>query len=176
MSEKKASLIPGIILIVLGLWFLVRRFPYLSDYSFQIYPILLILFSIFLFVEAARRHHNGALFWGSVILVIGGFFCLRNYGIIPYFYADEYWPIFLVALGIGFIAMFIYHPNDWGLIIPAALFLFFGVVFSLRTFHGYFWHWADLITDYWPVVLIIIGVGVFLGAFRHRSNPIEDRN
>ena len=173
MTEKRGSLIPGILFIVLGSWLFIRRFYFFKSYSYHIYPILLILFAIFLFIETIRRGHSGALFWGIVILVIGGFYFLRNFEIIPYFYIDEYWPIFLLALGMGFIALFIYHPRDWGVIIPAALFLFFGIGFSLNTFNGYFWRWEHILENYWPVILIIVGLGVLVGGLKRKPKELE---
>lgn len=168
MTDKKGSLVPGILFIVVGLWLFARRFHFLSPYSFHIYPILLLLFALFLFIETGRRRHSGPLFWGVVILIIGGFYSLRNYEIIPHFYLDEYWPIFLVAPGMGFFALFVFHPRDWGVLIPAVLFLFFGVGFSLQTFNGYFWEWERIMVTYWPVILIIIGLGIFLGGVQRK--------
>ena len=170
MAEKKSSLVPGVLFIVLGLWMFARRFPFLEPHSFHIYPVLVILFAGFLLFETARRRHSTALFWGVVILVVGAFFCLRNYGIISYYYADEYWPVFMFALGLGFLALFIFRPRDWGVLIPAGLFLFFGGILSMRMFHGYFWRWEDIIEEYWPVVLIVIGIGVLAGGLLRPSN------
>jgi hypothetical protein len=165
MVENKRSLIPGILFIVIGLWLFARRFFFFTPYWICIYPIILIFFAILLFIETSRRHHSGSLFWGVVLLSVGGFFFLRNFGIIPYFYADEYWPIFLLCLGMGFIALYILNPRDWGIIIPAGLFLFFGIGFSLHTFHAYFWGWERFIENYWPMILIVIGLGVLIRGF-----------
>lgn len=165
MVEKKGSLIPGILFIVIGLWLFARRFFFFTPYWIRIYPIILIFFAVLLFIETSRRNHSGSLFWGVVLLSVGGFFFLRNFAIIPYFYADEYWPIFLLSLGMGFIALFVLNPRDWGIIIPAGLFLFFGIGFSLHTFHTYFWGWERFIENYWPMILILIGLGVLIRGF-----------
>lgn len=168
MIEKKASLVPGILLIAVGLWLFVNRINVLSYYSFRIYPILMILFAVFLFEEAVRRRHSGALFWGVVVFLVGGFFLLRNFEIIPHFYAEEYWPIFLIAMGFGFITKFVFNPKDWGVLIPGGLFLFFGIGFSMRTLSGYFWRWEYIVEDYWPVILIVIGAAVLLSGLRKK--------
>jgi peptidoglycan/LPS O-acetylase OafA/YrhL len=170
MDEKKSSLIPGVLFIVLGLWLFARRFPFLEHHSFQIYPVLLVLFAGFLLYEMSRRRNTSALFWGVVVLVVGAFFFLRNYGVVSYYYADEYWPVFIFALGLGFLALFIYRPRDWGVLIPAGIFLFFGGILCIRLFHGYFWHWEDIIEQYWPVLLIVIGIGVLAGGLLRPSN------
>ena len=160
MAERQKSLVPGVLLIIIGLWLLAHRFFYFNLHWFRVYPVVLILFAALLFVETFRRHHSGALFWGVVVFVVGVFFALRNFEIIPYYYADEYWPVFMMAMGLGFLALFVFRPGDWGVLIPAGIFLFFGTAFALRTFGLWFWGWGRFLENYWPVVLIFIGVGV----------------
>ena len=147
MTEKKKSLTPGIVMILIGLWYLMRRTIFIDPYWKQVYPFILILWAVFLIIETIRRHQSGTLFWGSTILFVGLFFLVRNYGIIDFYSAEEYWPIFLLALGCGFVASFIFHPDDWGLLIPASLCIFFGIGFSLQTLHGLFWRWEFIIDN-----------------------------
>ncbi len=173
MTEKKGSLLPGIVFIIVGLWLFARRFHFFSPHSYRIYPILLICFALFLFFETIRRRHSGALFWGVVMLVVGGFYFLRNFEIIPHFYIDEYWPIFLLALGLGFITLFIYHPRDWGVLIPGVLFLFFGMGFSLRSIDEFFWRWEHILENYWPIILIVIGLGVFMSGLQRNPKELD---
>ncbi len=170
MAAKKGSLVPGVLLVTIGLWIFARNFRFSHDFAFQLYPILLVVFALFLFVETIRRRNSNALFWGIAILVVGGFFLLRNFDIIPYFYVDEYWPIFLVALGLGFVGLFAFNPRDWGVLIPACIFLFFGVGFTFNTFHVFSWRWERSIEHYWPVILIIIGLGIFLNGLPKRQD------
>jgi len=170
MADKKGSLIPGVLLILIGLWFLARRFIFFTSHWMQIYPLMLLFFAGFLIIETFRGHRSGALFWGITFFFIGLFFLFRNYGIIRYYYADEYWPIFLLALGCGFLALFILNPKEWGLVIPASVFIFLGIGFSLQTFNRLFWGWENFIDRYWPVILIIIGLGVLIDGFQKRNS------
>ena len=165
MSERKASLVPGVLLIVIGTWIFLQRFFHLSFYWFRVYPVLLVLFGGFLIYHTFARRRSGGLFCGVVLLILGAFFFLRNFDFIPYFYADEYWPLFLVASGLGFVALFMFDPKEWGVLIPAGFLLFFGVGFSMRTFHGYFWGWDRFVETYWPAVLILIGAAVLVRGF-----------
>lgn len=169
MAAKKGSIIPGVLLVTIGLWIFSRNLRYSHDLAFQVYPILLMVFALFLFIETYRRHNSNALFWGIVIFVVGGFYLLRNYDLIPYFYIEEYWPIFLVALGLGFVGLFAFNPKDWGVLIPACIFLFFGAGFSLNSLHSFPWRWERYLENYWPVILIIIGLGIFLNGFTKRQ-------
>ena len=162
MADSKRSIVPGVLLIMIGLWFLTREYFYDTSYWEKSYPIILILFAAFLIWDAIRRNHSSALFWGVVLISLGTFFLARNYNLIPYFYSDEYWPIFLLAMGFGFVSLFVFQPRDWGVLIPAAIFLFFGFGFSFENFRGYFWDYEHFVENYWPIIIIFIGIGVIL--------------
>lgn len=162
MIEKRNSFIPGILFILIGLVFLAKRVFDIDFFWPRLYPILMGFIGVILIIEMARQKRSGPLFWGVILITLGSFFFARNYDIIPYFYVDEYWPVFMLALGLGFVAMFLYNPRDWGSLIPAALFLFFGLGFSMRTFHGYAWGLDRFVETYWPFILVIIGGGIVI--------------
>ena len=171
MAKSKNSVIPGVILILVGSWFLSRRFFEMEPFWEKSYPILMILISCLLIWRFIQKHHSGTLFWSIVLMVLGAFFLLRNYDVITYFYVDEYWPIFLIALGLGFVSLFIYQPHDWGGLIPGSICLFFGLVFSFHNFQGFFWGYDNVIANYWPAILIFIGSGIIIsGLLRPSGN------
>lgn len=169
MSTHKHSIWPGLILIIIGALLLIHK---LTPYSFgwyELYPLILIGLGLLFFASIVHKRDKGAVFPGTIVLLLGLFFFLRNYDIIPYYYMREVWPIFLIILGIAFLAIFITKPADWGVLIPAGIFLFLGIVFLLRKFHIIYWDIWDIIADYWPVILIIIGGGIILGALKRQS-------
>jgi hypothetical protein len=169
MSNHKHSIWPGLILIIIGALLLVHK---LTPYSFgwyEIYPLILIALGALIFVSVIGKRDKGAVFFGTIFFLLGLFFFLRNYDIIPYYYMREVWPTFLIILGLAFGSIFITKPSDWGVLIPAGIFLFLGVVFLLRKLHVIYWDIGDIIADYWPVILIIIGGGIILGALKRSS-------
>ena len=168
MSTHKHSIWPGLILIIIGALLLIHK---LTPYSFgwyELYPLILIGLGLLFFASIVHKRDKGAVFPGTIVLLLGLFFFLRNYDIIPYYYM-RVWPMFLIILGISFLAIFITKPADWGVLIPAGIFLFLGTVFLLRKFHIIYWDIWDIIADYWPVILIIIGGGIILGALKRQS-------
>jgi len=175
MSTHKHSIWPGLILILIGALLLVHK---LSPYSFgwyEIYPLILMGLGALLFVSVPGKRDKGAVFPGTILFLLGLFFFLRNYDVIPYYYMREVWPIFLIILGLAFVAIFITKPRDWGVLIPAGIFLFLGVVFLLRKFYIIYWDVWDIVSDYWPVILIIIGGGIILGSLkRHQQCCSEE--
>ena len=94
---------------------------------------------------------------------------LRNLEVIPYFYADEYWPVFLLAFGFGFLVHFIIKPAEWGVLIPAFLLILWGTS-SLHILHDMFWGWDFTIRRFWPVLLILIGGGIVISSARQNKN------
>ncbi len=170
MVQKKNSIIPGIFLIFIGFWLFSRQSSYLSFHWDKIYPVFLCALGLLLITEFFWRRQSGNIFWGVISLVLGIFFILRNFDIIPYFYADEYWPVFMAAIGIGLMLLFLLNPKDWGILVPACLFLFFGVGFFVHIINGSYWAWADFLKHYWPVIFIFIGLTLIFHSMINSSN------
>ena len=155
---RKSPILPGFLLIATGLILLLNRWdPFLFDRRSMI-PLVILLFSAVLFVDGLRIKHSGRAFWGSVLLVCGAFFFVRNHRILPLFFFDEYWPILLIATGVGCFTLFIIRPSRWGLLIPSLLLLFFGIRFSLITFGLSRYGIDEWMDTYWPGLIILVGI------------------
>ena len=164
MSSSKTSLFPGILLIIIGSLLLIHRLDiFYFDWQ-QTYPLVFILVGIMLFVSYFANHNNNSVFWGTIITLAGIFFFLRNYHYIEYYYMDEAWPIFMIILGIAFLVLFAIKPQDWGVLIPAGIFLFLGTSFLMRNLR--LWCAQEIIRRYWPLLLILIGAGVILSSLK----------
>jgi len=158
MNQSKTSYLPGIFLIILGGILLIHQLDIFYFSWSQIYPVIFLLLGLYLYASLFTRKSAGAVFWGTVFFLLGLFFSLRNYDIIDYYYMYDLWPILLLIFGIAFIALFILKPEDWGVLIPAGILLFFGSVFLLRNLH--LWQAQEIIEQYWPIILILIGLGI----------------
>jgi len=171
MTEKQRSVIPGIMLVVVGVLFLLHQMGVFFLRWRNLYPILMLTLGLLLFISLPRREDKGVIFPATVLTILGAFFMLRNFDIFSfdyYFYnPGHFWPIFLVAFGVGFIALFQVRRNDWGLLVPGGIMTFLGVVFFLRELGFYFW---DDLVDYWPVVLILIGCAMILKSLKQPSD------
>jgi uncharacterized membrane protein HdeD (DUF308 family) len=170
MSEKKNSYIPGLILIIIGVVLLLHQLNVLYLNWRQIYPILLLILGGLFFVSVKTKDDKGAVFPGTVLIVLGLFFLVRNYGYFSfdyYFYEfEDFWPIFLVAVGLGFVAMYFFKPQDWAVLIPGGILLLFGIIFFLRVTGAFYW--KDF-AGYWPVILIAIGISMVINSMRHKT-------
>lgn len=171
-ESKKASLFPGIFLIFFGAILLLNKIiPDLISWR-HIYPVTLIGLGLWWLLSAGCYHKKdkGGIFPGTILFFIGLFFLLRNFDIVPYYYVRDIWPIFLIIFGLGFVASFFAKPTDWGVLIPGAIFLFLGVFFLLKMYYIIDWELWELIGDYWPVLLILIGGSIILGSLRRKTN------
>jgi len=169
MRIRKPSILPGLILIIIGAILLLHKLDIFNVGWYEIYPLILMGIGILFFTSIIGKNQKGAVFPGTILFLLGMFYFLRNYEIIPYYYMREVWPVFLLILGLAFFAIFLTKPDDWGVLIPAAVFVLLGVSFLLREFHIISWNAWDVVGDYWPIILIIIGAGVILGSLRKKQ-------
>jgi len=174
MSTHKHSLWPGLFLILIGAILLVHKLVPYSFGWYEIYPLIFIGLGILLFISILGKRDKGAVFPGTFLFFLGLFFFLRNYDIIPYLYRLEVWPIFLIILGLAFLVFFFTKPSNWGTLIPAGIFLFLGIVFLLDRLHIVYLDIWNILADYWPVVLIIIGGGIILGSLKRHQWRTEE--
>ncbi len=169
MAKDERSFWPGVILIALGTYFLLRRLDLIDIRWYETYPFILLILGGLFMTNAVVKKERGAVFPGTVLLVLGAFFFLRNFNLLPFgfylFDLEDYWPVFLLAFGLGFVVLFFFKGEDWGLLIPGGLLLFFGAVILLRNLRVFYWrHFSD----YWPVVLIVIGLAIVVNSLRRR--------
>lgn len=170
MTTHKHSIWPGLILIVIGALLLANRLVPYSIGWYEIYPLILMALGALIFISVIGKKDKGPVFFGTFLFLLGLFFFLRNFDIIPYYYLREVWPIILIILGLSFVSIFITKPSDWGVLIPGGIFLFPGIAFLLRKLHIIYLDIGDLIADYWPMILIIIGGGIIMGALRRQPH------
>ncbi|MFQ5640281.1 MAG: LiaI-LiaF-like domain-containing protein [bacterium] len=170
MEKREKSFTPGVILIVIGLYFLLDQLNLFHFSWREIFPVALLLLGSLFLVSIFTRKDKSAAFPATVLLVLGAFYFLRNFDLLPYdFYLyrmRDYWPVFLIAFGLGFIVLFLLNTHDWGLMIPGGLLLFFGVTFLLDKIG--FLYWDDFV-EYWPVILIAIGTGIVVANLRKKA-------
>ncbi len=166
MSTRKPSLLPGLILIIIGAVLLVNK---LTSYYVgwdEIYPIILIIIGILIFKAVLKKRDKGGIFFGTLLFLLGSYFLLRNYDFISYRYVREVWPIILMILGLSFLSVSMFYPKDWVSLIPGAMFLFIGGIIYLKRLDLIYFDLGEIISDYWPVTLIIIGGAIVFGALK----------
>ncbi len=167
MEESRKSFLPGIALIAVGTILLLQRMDLISFRWRDLYPLLMLAISGTLYAMAYFKDDKKSSFPAGILLVLGVFFFLRNYDLFSFdfyfYYPGEFWPIFLLAIGFGYISRFLFDRSAVNLLVPAAIWFGLGVLFMLG--HAGFLHRIRLRT-YWPLILIAVGAGLVISNLR----------
>ena len=171
--KRSSSIWPGVVLIVLGVIFLVDRLNWFYlDWSI-LWPSLLILLGIYFYARTARD--SGAVFAGTLFFFSGLAFLFKNEGWFYGYVHFGFGGILLAILGLAFIALFVAKPENWGVLIPGVFFVFLGGVIWADQTGLISWYTRRQLLHLWPVLLILIGIGIIVGALisNKKSDPTE---
>lgn len=146
---SRARMIPGLILIVIGIALLLMQF-----FRFGPGQFLLLLGLVFLIPYVLTRSY-GLLIPGCILAGIG-------LGLI--FETSEQTSVTVpIGLGLGFIAIFVIQlvvagSSHWWPLVPGCILVLAGLVESLPQAQ-------TLIEKGWPLLLILIGLAILVGQF-----------
>jgi hypothetical protein len=172
MQNRRGAFLPGLLLILVGAWLLAStlgvRLPDLG----QLWPVIPLFFGLAALVQyfAEGRRSEGLVFTGVAATLLGGFFLAITLGPLEWGDLDRYWPVFVVIGGTAFLAQWLARPGETGLLVPAGLALLVGLVALALTLGLLNPALSVQLLRFWPVVLIILGVGLIISyALRGRS-------
>ncbi len=152
----------GVGLIVVGAAMLLHRLGVVDFGWHAALWGIVALFGAFKLVTAFTTGRSGAAFWGTVLLVLGGYQMLEDLGVA---YVSSYllFPWTVVLVGVGFLMMFAVKPRNWHVLVPSVVFLGSGTLMVLSEM-GYFDRWdvLDAFRQYWPIALILFGITLLL--------------
>jgi hypothetical protein len=116
-------------------------------------------------VMPTRRTDGGRVFWGLILILMGGLFLLDQMGRLNFGdVMSTYWPVIIILVGLSTIIGSGFRRMGGGLFL-----VLLGTFFQLRELgllHEDIWHYA------WPGLIILAGVWIlFGGIFRHRTHP-----
>ncbi|MBI5035494.1 MAG: hypothetical protein HZB51_33635 [Chloroflexi bacterium] len=150
MPINRARLIPGVILIALGIMFLLMQF---FDFGPGLFLVLLGL--VFLIPYVITRSY-AVLIPGCILTGIGAGLIfdrppLGTAGTVP------------IGLGLGFIAIFVVQlivvrSSHWWPLIPGSILVLVGIAEGIPQAQS-------LIEKGWPLILVLIGILILVGQF-----------
>ena len=181
--RSHVSILPGLILVIIGVIMLLDQAGiYFFHWSF-IFSLLAVMLGLYMWVRALRSKEKRGVFTGTLLIVFGGFFLLWNYSPFYYhFYFRGYAPIFPIAIGLAFFALFVVDFRKWWALFPAAFFLSIGGIGLASTLH-YINHYIlqnmiyrsrdiiHVIAAYFPMILVGIGLLLIIGSMRKVRKP-----
>lgn len=167
MKKNSSSVALGILLIAAGVLILMNQLDLFRITWDEALPILLLVICAVSMINVARGNKH-SVFWATACGVAGIFLLLRNFDVIDSFWFMSEWPVFLASAGLGFIAMYVAKPAEWGVLIPGAICTFFGVIFILDELDVSYYT-RELLKNFWPIVLVLAGLGLILGSLRRKT-------
>lgn len=167
MKKHTSNVIIGTILIFIGLGLILKKMGYMSFGWDEIYPLVLIILGG-MSILSIIKGDKSASFWGTFLLLSGFVTFFRNYGIIDSLWQLELWTIVVLAFGLSFIVLYLFKPQDWGILVPGAIVTFFGLIFLMDDLEVS-WMTVENIRNYWPVILIVIGIGVVISSLSKKK-------
>jgi hypothetical protein len=162
MERKGHSVMPGLILIVLGVLIILHSSGNLHiNWGYLWIYIIILMGLLFWLGFLFDRGNVGLLMPGSVLLTIGLVFAYAEHT--HWSVMGELWPFFILAPAFGFYAMFLFGEHERGLLVPAGILTVIGVIFFLQSLN-YSVRYA------WAIGFIVIGVLLLLRGARGRAD------
>jgi len=148
-EEHKHNIVPGLILILVGILLLLAAFGTFRIELSVIWTYIVILIGIVFWIGfITDRTKVGNVMPGSVLLTIGLVFnyCARE----GWEHLTHLWPFFMLAPAFGFYALYFFGGRDRGILVPAGILTILGAIFLLQSY--------DYSVRYiGPIALIVIG-------------------
>ena len=166
-EEKRPSLVPGLLLIVVGIAFLLANLGTFRIRGELIWTyILIVIGAAFWLGFIFDRSRVGSLMPGSVLLTLGILFhytSTHGWDTLSYL-----WPFFILAPALGFYAMFIFGTREKGLLVPAGILTVIAFFFFLQGT-------SRNLRLVWPAVFIALGVLlIYHGTRAHKDREEKE--
>jgi hypothetical protein len=160
-------LIPGLVLIGLGAWFLIRALGVNLPGIEALWPIFPTIVGLSIFVgwlvSSNKRGNHGMMIPAVINFLVGVFFFGFTFGIFRWPDMAILWPVFPLIVGVSFFVAWLFSGlRDWGMLVPASITGGVGIVGLGFTVFGQVEAVSSLL-KYWPVLLIGLGILVLIG-------------
>jgi len=165
-GKEKASLLPGLILIILGLAFLALQFVERPWGPGLIFALLGLIFVF----SAPITRNLGLYVPGFILLGLGA--GLAALTVLPQ--EEKNWPLILIGLGLGFLAIWPtftmpQRQHPWPLY-PGGILAGLGFLFLMATYGvlGLTMESLSSILRWWPIILVVVGAAIIYRWYRER--------
>jgi hypothetical protein len=151
-KKQRGELIPGTILIILGLLFLL---PKLGINFGNLWPMFIlapgISFFVFYLFSNDRQKIRGVLIPAVITTSIAVLFFVLNFT--SWEFLEKLWPFFPIFVALAFYVTYFSGQKDRGLLVAANILSVTGLVFlSINIFS----------VNLWPLILILVGLYIIL--------------
>ena len=152
---KRNNLIPGLILIAVGVYFLLQQFEISLPYSNILFawPSILGIIGLILAYQGYSNRNDSKMFSGIILLGLGVYF----HGVHTFNQWSNHWAYFTLIVSIAFFMKYFVNKREG--LTPAFILLFVSA-FGLYSPSIILWmqDYTSGFEALWPVVLIAVGI------------------
>lgn len=156
---RKELILPWM-LIIAGTALLLHQLHLFRFRGINIFIVVSFALGVLLFVRGVGHPLKSGIFGGSFFILLASWLLLMRIGILP---IDDYLAggLFFATLGAANLVHFAFAPGKISSISVGVIFILVSLPFFFF-YYGYFprWNLEDFYLTYWPVALILIGVGL----------------
>ena len=162
----------GLLLVIIGSIWMMKElgYGYLLDDGAGMWVLL--IFGAVILINGYNRNRRAAVFWGTMMLLIGAVNLMQEFRII-HPYLTDVWPLYLVIIGASFYATVPVTPNDYASMIPGTIFALSGTFLFLEINgylpYGFYYSGNKLLA----ILLILIGALLLWGKSGFRRSKID---
>jgi len=178
--EKRRNLpiVPGLLLILLGLWFLGRQLELPLFVGQVLWPWLLIAVGALIWVSyfAKTPRSSDDVWWGTGAILGGAFLLAWQNG---YILAgmegwEQLWPVIPLIMGIAGLVQWVFAIRNWGSLVFGLFFGAVGVVGLAYNLGAIDWMTAMSFGRFWPILLIVAGLGIMIQTLTGRRRNRDE--
>lgn len=171
--NRRATFIPGLLLIIVGVWFLLRNLGVSIAGLDVLWPLIPLLFGLsFLaqfFLNGRPKQESGLVFTGTAATLTGAFFLMFTLGRLRWSQMDELWPVWVLIASVAFFAQWLANPTQRGVLIPGAIALLVGALGLAATQRLIDQTLVRQVARLWPALLIVGGMWMVVRYFQGRN-------
>jgi len=171
--KQYRALLPGLVLIFIGVWVLAKNLDAPLPEIWTLWPIFIVIGGISSLMRyfSEGRTNNSHLFNATLSILLGAFFFMFSLGYWKWESMAQFWPLLLIIVGAAFFVQWLVEIRVTRRLIFALVIGGIGVFFLPSTMGWLAPELSAQIQRLWPVALIVAGLVVlFGGVFKQNQN------
>ena len=168
-----AVFIIGAFLMISGVGLLFRHVAGVPVISIFLAFLFLIIGSIFAFFAIRLSKRVTYVFFASFLLMVGFYVFFAALGIIPRHVVFRSWPLISVFSGLALIPAGWRHYGTFSsrFIVPSCAFVVLGSILLIFSFDIVTFSFKQFILNWWPLLIVLIGIMMVLVSLGSRHSP-----
>jgi len=167
---RKRSVVPGLVLIAVGVVMLLSNVgvPWLN--MEQLWPVVLMLLGLLALINVVtgRAKDKSGIWFGVVGLLAGAVFLYITVGAGKWEDIKTLWPIFPAIAGLGWIVQWVFERHAIADLVLGVGALVVALIGYLAIAGLIARDQALRLVDFWPLLLVLVGVGLIAQHFTQR--------